>query len=319
MIATTQRPTEFRMQNQQRSPTNQPRQQYGLSGLLQNGDSETRAYAADALTRMEAAAAAASQRQIADIRRMNQTAETLQCKLQEAEIVRAEVQEDARQKSEQLRALNQERLLLMSQIQQDSLSRGDLQQRATHRTEAVRELSVQKNLLLMKLHDQSQLKTKLASSVKQADERLGSMVELNTQLVSKLHERGGVVQSMGGDLSRQGDYLSSVDSQSKTLVGMIKAEESARQKQAAECLRKDEEIRRLSQYNYEATNKLSEKDRMLRTQGEQLRLMRDRTSQVHNRNVTAQHERHDQRSLLQQLNNNHNQLTTRLAADGRLF
>jgi hypothetical protein len=63
------------------------------------------------------ARAGASEQQL---RIMNQSNAMLASKLQETEIVRAEVQEDARMKAEQLKALNEERYLLMNEIEREA-------------------------------------------------------------------------------------------------------------------------------------------------------------------------------------------------------
>merc|ERR1719482_2684160 len=109
-------------------------------------------------------------------------------------------------------------------------------------------------------------------------------------------------------------HLAELDAEIKTLVGMLKAEENARIKQEADSLTKDEEIHRLSQYNYVVTNKLAEKDRLLKTQGEQLRLMRDRSNQLYAKYSNAEEELQNQGAQLKLLSAHHESLATRMGA-----
>merc|ERR1712159_420652 len=72
------------------------------------------------------------------LRIMNQTNASLVNKLQETEIVRAEVQEDARMKAEQLKALNEERYLLMNEIEREAGVRSELENEAKQKSSDLR-------------------------------------------------------------------------------------------------------------------------------------------------------------------------------------
>jgi len=257
------------------------------------------------------AKAGASEQQL---RIMNQSNAMLASKLQETEIVRAEVQEDARMKAEQLKALNEERYLLMNEIEREAGIRSELEADSKHKGDELRNVSVEKNLLLMKLQDEAEVKNRLADNLKKKDERMSSLFELNTQLISKFHAQETLKVQLEDELGEKDSHLAELDAEIKTLVGMLKAEENARIKQEADSLTKDEEIHRLSQYNYEVTNKLAEKDRLLKTQGEQLRLMRDRSNQLYAKYSNAEEELQNQGAQLKLLSSHHDSLASRMGA-----
>lgn len=257
------------------------------------------------------ARAGASEQQL---RIMNQSNAMLASKLQETEIVRAEVQEDARMKAEQLKALNEERYLLMNEIEREAGIRSELEADAKHKGDELRNVSVEKNLLLMKLQDEAEVKNRLADNLKKKDERMSSLFELNTQLISKFHAQETLKVQLEDELGEKDSHLAELDAEIKTLVGMLKAEENSRIKQEADSLTKDEEIHRLSQYNYEVTNKLAEKDRLLKTQGEQLRLMRDRSNQLYAKYSNAEEELQNQGAQLKLLSSHHESLAQRMGA-----
>ena len=253
----------------------------------------------------------------AKLRIMEQTNSMLACKLQQAQIVRAEVHADARIKAEQLKGLNEERFALMAAIEDEAGARAMLQTEARRRGAAM--ASVEKNILLMRLHDEKTMKGQLASELQKQDNRMDSLLQLNTDLVSQHHIQGALASQLRGDTTAKQRHLSAMDQEVQTMTGMVKTSENARLQQQRDDLARDQELYRLAQRNCETAHALVEKDRMLKMQGEQLRLMRDRSLQVHSRHFMAGLQLQEQGAQLHVLSQRHTQLTCKLAQDEKLF